>query len=246
MMRDNIARHIDHDPNFRWRGKTATRIENLSDIAFALALSLIVSATEIPRVWNDLKDHVITIIPVALCFIVLIAIWQAHFTFFRRYGIADRVVVYLNAFLLLMVMFLAYPLRFMFESLFAYILGISTGDWTPMSDIGLTTLHDAAMLMAYFAAGYAVIFGLLMAMYIHAFRKADLLGLSDTERTITLISIWRFAVDMILALIATFAALYTILGPFAGFILNLGIPAGWVIKSILKMPETFEAEPVPE
>ena len=38
MIRGEIARHLDHDPHFQWRGESVTRIENLSDIVLILAV----------------------------------------------------------------------------------------------------------------------------------------------------------------------------------------------------------------
>ncbi len=49
MLRKAIGKQLDHDPNFRWRGKAVTRIENLSDIAFAVALGMIISGVDAPR-----------------------------------------------------------------------------------------------------------------------------------------------------------------------------------------------------
>lgn len=239
MIRNAISQQLDHDPHFRWRGETVTRIENLSDIVFALALGMLVSASQIPTNWAELNAHLINIIPVALGFMLMLAVWNAHFTFFRRYGVGDKWIITLNAALLLAILYIAYPLRFMFDSLFAYFQGVVGGDWSRMRDlgfIGLTGAEDAAKLTAYFTIGYSVLFGLVLAMYSHAMRKADFLGLDHSERIITRRSIWRYRMEVLLGVAATLGALFTPMGPFAGFILSLNWLANRLIIRTLKLP----------
>lgn len=235
MIRTSLSAQMDHDPHFRWRGEAVTRIENLSDIVFALALGMLVSAASPPTQFLQVQAHLIGIIPVAFAFGLFLMIWNAHFTFFRRYGVADGWIIFLNAVLLLVILFIAYPMRFIFDSLFAYVIGGATGDWSRMSGMGLNTMRSASVLMGYFTAGYAFMFTVLLAMYSHAMRKADLLGLSASERVITRRSIWRYRAEVLLGISAMFGAIYTSLGPFAGFILNLNWPATFVINRILKL-----------
>lgn len=123
-IRESLTAHLDHDPLFVWRGQTVTRIENLSDIVFALALGMLVSSSSAPQTFSDLQQFLISIIPVTAAFAVLLSIWNRHFVFFRRYGLADGRVIFLNACMLFVVLFLAYPLRFAFDSFFAYVLAM--------------------------------------------------------------------------------------------------------------------------
>ena len=92
-MRDTVAKHLDHDPDFEWRGQTVTRIENLSDIVFALALGMLLLTGTPPQTFAQLIQFLISIIPVAAGFFILFTIWNAHFVFFRRYGLADNQIV---------------------------------------------------------------------------------------------------------------------------------------------------------
>ena len=68
----------------------------LSDIVFALALSMIVSASDAPKTFSDLEGFLLSIIPVSAAFLILIAFWHSHVTFFRRFGIADRTIISLD------------------------------------------------------------------------------------------------------------------------------------------------------
>lgn len=239
MIRDAISEQLDHDPHFRWRGGEVTRIENLSDIVFAIALGMLVSASEVPQNWSQLNAHLVNIIPVALGFILMLAVWNAHFTFFRRYGVGDKWIIAVNAALLLVILYIAYPLRFMFDSLFAYVQGALGGDWSRMGELGLTgetASKNAAKLTAYFTIGYSVLFSLVLAMYSHAMKRASVLNLNSSERVITRRSIWLFRVEVLLGVSATIGALFTPIGPFSAFILTLNWPLKAIINKRLKLP----------
>ena len=68
MIRDSLKdfKGLDHDPNFRWRGTNVTRIENLSDIIFALALGMLISGVDAPRDIIGLRAFLWNIFPTAL------------------------------------------------------------------------------------------------------------------------------------------------------------------------------------
>lgn len=117
MIREQIIQSRDHDPHFAWRTTEVLRIENLSDIVFALALGILVSAGSTIRTFSDLTGYLISIIPIAAGFAMLVSIWNDHFLFFRRYALADGRIIVLNTALLL-ILYIAYPLRFVFDSLF--------------------------------------------------------------------------------------------------------------------------------
>ena len=55
-------------------------------------------------------------------FALLVWIWSEHNTFFRRFGMQDAYTVALNAALLFVVLLYVYPLKFMFDRLFAGLL----------------------------------------------------------------------------------------------------------------------------
>lgn len=239
MIRDQIARGMDHDPNFRWRGDTVTRIENLSDIVFALALGMLVSASSPPTTLAMLDQHLFYIMPVALGFIFMLSIWNQHFTYFRRYGVADRHIIFLNSILLLAILFIAYPLRFVFDSMFAFILG-QFDDFKRMGELGISTYVDAARITGYYAAGHFAIYALIHAMYSHALKRADVLDLNSSEKTMTRRSIWRQRWEMVISGVVLSTALYTPIGPFAGFFFSLNALAAIIIRLRLPLPTLHE------
>ena len=240
MIREHITRGLDHDPNFRWRGDAVTRIENLSDIIFALTLSLFVASASPPGIYAELWPHLLTIFPVAAGFAMLLSIWNEHFTFFRRYGVADTKIIFINAVLLLVILFFAYPLRFSFDSLFAFILG-QFGDWSMMQDLGIDTYQQAGEIIAIVSVGLVIIYGLYHWMYQHALNKADILDLSASEIAITRRTIWQHRVQIIFNALISYLAAFTLAGPFAAFLGILNWPAAIIIENRIKLPADTES-----
>ncbi|MGE6696700.1 TMEM175 family protein [Hyphomonas sp. NPDC076900] len=241
MIRELVGRDLDHDPRFRWRGGPVTRIENLSDIVFALAFGMLVSTATRPTTFSEVSAHLLTIIPVAAGFALLVLIWNAHFTFFRRYGVADGRIIFLNCVLLLLVLFVAYPLRFVFDSLFGFLLSLS-GDWSALQAAGIG-FHEAGRLMSYFAFGYGLIFVIISLMYFHALSRAPQLGLSELEKVITRQSIWHYGCQAGVAVLTGAVAWLTPAGPAAGFLFMLIGPLVFLVQSRIKVPADGAGEP---
>ncbi|MEL7489874.1 MAG: TMEM175 family protein [Pseudomonadota bacterium] len=230
MLRETVSQVLDTDPDFEWRGGSVTRIENLSDIVFALALGMLVSASQPPVTADQLTNFLWNIVPVSAAFAIMIMIWNAHFTYFRRYGLADAKAVFLNAVLLLIIMFIAYPLRFIFDSLFAYVLGLF-GDGQRSNALGLNE-GDAAHVMSIYALGYAVVYLILHRLYAHALKKREMLSLSEKEVILTRQTLGRFLVNILLSVPVFFLARYTELGPWAGFLWCCAWPSAFAIKRL--------------
>lgn len=232
-MRAELAKHLDHDPHFEWRGQNVSRIENLSDIVFALALGMLLLVGAPPRTFSELIQFLISIVPVTASFAILFVIWNAHFVFFRRYALADNRIILINSVLLLMVLFTAYPLRFIFDSLFWYIFSSITGDWTRLITTEMT-FENSGRSVAIYGVGIAMIYTLLSFMYAHAIRKADLLGLSDKEIQLTRQSVYDFRGQVVIAIALALTAWLTPVGPFAGGILFLNWPNAYLAEYLAK------------
>nr|WP_281373768.1 TMEM175 family protein [Parvularcula dongshanensis] len=226
---------------FRWRGEQVTRIENLSDIVFALALGMIVAADGAVGTVGALNAYVVGLVPITGAFATLLAVWNAHFVFFRRYGLADSRIVGLNACLLLIVLFTAYPLRFVYEALYAYVLA-SFGEMSRAEAMGLDW-KGAQTIAAYFGAGYALVYACLAAMYGHASKRTELLVLTPTEHQLTLRALWRYRVAAMLGFAVVPAALLLPrLGAFAGFLTLLVTPIGFILARRFPLPGAAGAD----
>lgn len=220
MLRDAIGKQLDHDPDFRWRGEAVTRIENLSDIAFALALGMLISGVDAPQNFSELTRFLIFIIPAAAGFGVLLAVWTSHYTFFRRYGVADRRIIFYNAVLIFLVLYMAYPLRFAFDSLFGWVFGMTTGDVTRSREIGVMSFEISGQIIAIFGVIYGLLFSVIGLMYNHVIHKADLLALNAYEMALTRQERFVKWSEAGIAFAVAGLGWFTILNGFAGFLLT--------------------------
>ena len=110
----------------------------------------------------------------ACCFALLVWIWSEHNTFFRRFGMQDGYTVALNAALLFVVLLYVYPLKFMFDRLFAGLPRRGdTGE--PMQ------LYQMANASAIYAVGFMAVFIVFTLLYHHAYRCRAALELSELE-----------------------------------------------------------------
>ncbi|MEM0985442.1 MAG: TMEM175 family protein [Pseudomonadota bacterium] len=235
MLRDTAIRELDHEPDFTWRGQNVTRIENLSDIVFALAFGMLVASSAPPATFTELVDFLIAIVPVTAAFYLLVMIWSTHYTFFRRYGIVDNHVIVLNAILLFVVLYLAFPLRFAFDSFFGYVL-LALGHPERVDAMGVS-LERSGLIMGFFAAGYLVVQLLFSGLYAHALRLKASLSLSPREIALTRRTVAMTLVMSALACIVGLLAVFTDANGFAGFLINIGWPLNWVVNHLIKLPD---------
>ncbi|MCF6292156.1 MAG: DUF1211 domain-containing protein [Robiginitomaculum sp.] len=176
-MAENLNRSIAGEKYFRWRGKDVSRTENLSDIIFAMALTLIV-VSSVPASFTELTGLWREAIAITLCFAMLLMIWRVHYVFFRRYDLEDGTVMFLNSILILMVMLFAYPLKFLSSFLVTYLTdGFATGE-----DISaVLSEQQIPLLLIVFSLGYAAVFLVFTLMYVHALKRSEHLDLSPVE-----------------------------------------------------------------
>ena len=69
------------EANFIWRGQDVSRLENLSDIVFALVITL-AAAQSIPQNFDQLTGLWRDGLSLGACFLLLLMIWRTHHVFF--------------------------------------------------------------------------------------------------------------------------------------------------------------------
>jgi hypothetical protein len=169
------------DGDFRVRGKDISRVEGLSDAVFGFAITLLAISLEVPKTSADVLHALRGVGPFAITFLMLFSMWRTQFTFFRRYGIEDKKVVWLTGALLFVLLLFIYPLKFitgvMYESLLARIgLGLPGFHRTiPFPD------RDVAPLFAAYGFGFSTVFGVFSLMYRHGDSLRESLQLNDVE-----------------------------------------------------------------
>ena len=161
------------------RGHEVSRLEGFSDAVFGFALTLLVVSLEVPHSFPALKETLSGFIPFAATFAVVGWIWFEHYSFFLRFSLRDNLTVFLNLVLLFVVLFFAYPLKFVLTRLVAGMTGIGMS----AADEGLQsmTASDARLLMATYSAGFVAVFGILTLFYWNALRQREALALTPLD-----------------------------------------------------------------
>lgn len=152
-----------------------SRLEAFSDAAFAFALTLLVVSLSVPRSYGELILLMKGFFSFACCFALLVWIWHEHNIFFRRYGLQDPVTVALNGALLFVVLFYVYPLKFMFDSMFAQMM---PGAYPDLQRMSLAQLSNASAIYGF---GFVVLFGMFALLYLHAYSKRAQLQLDALD-----------------------------------------------------------------
>jgi uncharacterized membrane protein len=201
---------------FRYRAHEVSRIEAFSDIVFGFALTLIVVSLEVPKTFKELMEAMKGFPAFALCFAILLWIWHAHYTFYRRYAIHDEFTLVVNSTLLFVVLFYVYPLKFIFSGLF---------------ELRSYAAYDARVMFTIYGLGFTSIFFLYATLYSHALKKRDELQLNAVEVIDTRTHVFMFAANVGIGLLSVLLA-WTLpdqLVGVAGFVYFLiGVMAGTI------------------
>ena len=204
---------------FRWRGGEVSRLEALSDAVFALSLTLLVVALEVPRTSGELI-HLFWQFPAfGICFAFILWVWYEHYLYHRRYGFEDASTVALNGLLLFFVVFYVYPLKFLAAALIT----------EPVSGLDMVAFGERGMaVMLLYSGGFVGIFSVMSLMYGRAWRLRDQLELNAAEREATLGSLRSQLLSVSIGVVSLIAVLtlpqrpalsglvYFLMGPLHG------------------------------
>lgn len=155
----------------------ATRIEFFSDAVFAFSATLLVVALEVPHSYPELERTLWGFVGFALSFLALALIWSSHHAYFRRYQLADRATVALNAILLFVVLFYVYPLKFMTTSLADVVIGLHPERRNEM----FRSMDDVGRMFVVYGLGFVAVFAVFSLLYRHAARSAAALRLTPWQ-----------------------------------------------------------------
>jgi hypothetical protein len=175
---------------FRLRGDHMTRIDAFSDVVFGFALTLLVVSLEVPKTYHELTTALSGFLAFAICFSLLISLWHAHYTFFRRYGLDDMRTISLNASLLFLILFFVYPMKFLFTLVTLQIMGKSQDLQQNVFDPNTLVANvQVEHLMMLYGFGFFVVYLVFALLYIHAWSKRVELQLNRLEKLLTVESI---------------------------------------------------------
>ena len=164
--------------------REVSRVEGFSDAVFAFAITLLVVSLEVPKTFEELMAAIRAFPAFAVCFAMLFQVWWRHYRFFRRYDLEDGPVIAMTGLLLFVVLFYVYPLKFLWSMFFAqFDPRLVRGD--------AIRIDQFPALFEIYGLGVAAIFGILAAMYGHAYRHRGDLDLSPLEVVDTRIDVYR-------------------------------------------------------
>ena len=180
--------------------REVTRLEGFSDAVFGFTITLLVASLEVPATFDDLVAAFRGLPAFAVTFSILLLVWHEHHRFFRRFAAQDGLTIWLNGALLFVVMIYIYPLKFLFTILIGpgFSKAIAGG-------LSMIRVDQIVTLMVMYGVGFAAIFGLLGAMYLHAGRRA---GAGPEDRTDALLGAGHCGVYVLVGMLSIAVAVF--------------------------------------
>ena len=198
------------------RGENMSRIETFVDAAFAFAFTmLVISIDEIPDTPRELLLLAEDIPAFIFSTMVIGAIWIAHATWSRTFGLQDRVTLHLSLSLVVLVLIFVYPIKLMIQISVYYVSRGNLGR-TPAA----MSVAEVADLFVFFNLGLIGLALLVMAFYLNTLRFRKSLLLTRFEMFYCRRSIMTW---LVVALTALLSLLYVLFAnrtalSWAGFI----------------------------
>lgn len=166
------------------RGTELYRVEALSDAVFAFSVSLLIMSLEVPKTFEELKVTILHFLPFLATVSLVFLFWYMQNEYFRNYGINDGWVIFLNLSLLILVLFYAFPLKFLFSILLSWMTGINYFSEITLQGKTVITQEEFPQLILFFSVGYVVIWLIFHLLYRHAYKKRTSIELSPYENKI--------------------------------------------------------------
>ena len=145
-------------------------------------MTLLVVSLEVPRTFHELSETMRGFLAFGVCFALLIVIWREHYVFFRRYGLQDNTTIWLNAALLFVTLFYVYPLKFVFNLVFAGVTG-TPSEITHPGGATERVIENSQIptLFLIYGAGIMALYLLMALLYVHAYRRRAILELTPSR-----------------------------------------------------------------
>ncbi len=235
------AELVPAEKHFRWRGGEITRLEGFTDAVFAFAVTLLVVSLEVPKTFTELAAAMKGFVAFAICFAILIQLWYHHYLFSRRFGLQTRYIVVLNSFLLFVVLFYVYPLKF----LFTLAVGGLSGVTVPRETLrGMIQDSQVPALFVIYSIGYTAVFAIFALMYRYAYRKREVLQLNEYEVLRTRHAVVAHSGYAAVGIVVVLAAslLPTRMMPAAGFLFFLNAVHRFISGSVFGKREKLALE----
>ncbi len=221
-MREQINRAKHLNPKINYRGLEASRVDNLTDAVFGIAITLLIFNLKNPNSFETLLQFTQTLPAFLLSIGFIILIWKEHLVFSRVFAFNDGWLLSFNTLFLALVIFYVYPLRFLTVFLTNFFFN---------SGVDLALRFDQVPdLMIYYGLIVAALYLILLLMHGRVLKIATKMDLSEFEATYTKAQFLRILIMMgvplvsvlVTALLKNFSvSLASILG---GMAYNLYVP----------------------
>jgi uncharacterized membrane protein len=217
--REHLPMTPQPEPHFRWRSREVLRLEGFADAVFAFAVTLLIVALEVPHTFDGLVDALRGFPSFVVCFTMLMIFWNAHYRYFRRYGLEDRLTRFLTVCVLLLVLFSVYPLKFLFGALLSF--GSSHAPH-------IETWPQLKFVYTVYGLGFIGIWSIYLLLYAHAYRLRHALRLTEGEVLQTREQIWSFAINIAVCALSIGLARADVSAGLPGYIYLLLGPTLWL------------------
>ncbi|WP_226390647.1 TMEM175 family protein [Penaeicola halotolerans] len=172
-MRNELYKLKKGNERITYRGANASRVDNLTDAVFGIAITLLIFNLTNPNSFADLLTFTKTLPAFLISIFFIILIWREHLDFSKMYTLEDSGLSILNTVFIALVIFYVYPLRFL--TLFLTNNFFNT-------DIAVSIRGDQVpYLMVYYGFVAFALYFVLYLFYVRAYRIKDKLDLSDFE-----------------------------------------------------------------
>lgn len=112
-MRNQVLKDRHHDPRVNYRGKNTSRLDNLTDAVFGIAITLLIFNLANPNSFEALLTFTKTLPAFLISISFVLLIWNEHLGFSEIYTLNDSILTMLNTIFIALVIFYVYPLRFL-------------------------------------------------------------------------------------------------------------------------------------
>lgn len=172
-MRNDINKNRQHDPRINYRGTNASRLENLTDGVFGIAITLLIFNLANPNSFADLLTFTKTLPAFLISIGFLAMIWNEHLRFSEIYTLNDSRLTILNTLFIALVIFYVYPLRFLTLFLTNFFF---------QTDIAVNIQSDQIpYLMIYYGFVVFALYFTLFLFYSRAAKLKEDLGFNEFE-----------------------------------------------------------------
>jgi uncharacterized membrane protein len=172
-MREEINKNRYHDPRINYRGKSASRTDNLTDAVFGIAITLLIFNLVNPNSFDDLLTFTLTLPAFLISIAFLVLFWSEHLRFSQIYTLNSTSLIVLNTLFIALIIFYVYPLRFLTLLLTGVLFN---------TDIGLSIQnHQIPQLMIYYGFVAFALYFVLFLFYFMAYKMKEDLELNKFE-----------------------------------------------------------------